>query len=97
MAVEKFWNEIKDVDVGLYQGAQFEGQHVPTIEATFAAMKEHPTYLAMVDEKGAGPEYIAKKAIEVRMTVPSRTLGLSTSTSGSMTPKCGSSTSSPSA
>ena len=58
------WNEIKDIDVGFYQGAQFEGQHVPTIEATFAAMKGHPTYLAMVDEKGAGPEYIAKKAIE---------------------------------
>lgn len=58
------WNEIKAVDVGSYQGERFKGQHVPTIEATFAAMKGHPTYLAMVDEKGAGPEYIARKAIE---------------------------------
>ena len=58
------WNEIKDVDVGLYQGERFAGQHVPTIEAVFAAMKGHPTYLCMVDEKGAGPAYIAAKAVE---------------------------------
>ena len=57
------WDEIKDVDVGLYQGERFKGQRVPTIEATFAAMKGNPTWLAMVDEKGAGPKYIAEKAI----------------------------------
>ena len=61
---ELVWAQIKDVDVGRYQGERFKGQHVPTIEATFAAMKGHPTWLAMVDEKGAGPEYIAKKAVE---------------------------------
>lgn len=58
------WDQIKDVDVGVYQGAQFKGQRIPTIEQVFSAMKGHPTYLCFVDEKGAGPEYIAKKAIE---------------------------------
>ena len=58
------WNQIKDVDVGSYLGAKFAYHRVPTIEATFAAMKGHPTHLAMVDEKGAGPEYIAQKAKE---------------------------------
>ena len=58
------WNQIKDVDVGSYLGAKFAYHRIPTIEATFAAMKGHPTYLAMVDEKGAGPEYIAQKAKE---------------------------------
>lgn len=59
---ELTWKEIKDVDVGSYLGTQFSHHRIPTIEATFDAMKGHPTYLAMVDEKGAGPEYIAKKA-----------------------------------
>ena len=58
------WDEIRDVDVGSYLGPEFAHHRIPTIEATFAAMKGHPTYLAMVDEKGAGPDYIAKKAIE---------------------------------
>ena len=58
------WAEIKDVDVGSYLGPQFAHHRIPTIEETFAAMKGHPTYLCFVDEKGAGPEYIAKKAVE---------------------------------
>ena len=61
---ELTWTELKDIDVGSYLGPQFAHHRIPTIEATFAAMKGHPTYLAMVDEKGAGPEYIAKKARE---------------------------------
>ena len=58
------WNEIKDVDVGSYLGKEFAHHRIPTIEETFAAMKGHPQYLCFVDEKGAGPEYIAKKAVE---------------------------------
>lgn len=58
------WAEIKDVDVGSYLGPQFAHHRIPTIVETFAAMKGHPTYLAMVDEKGAGPEYIAQKSKE---------------------------------
>ena len=61
---ELAWDEIKDVDVGSYLGPQFAHHRIPTIEETFAAMKGHPTYLCFVDEKGAGPEYIAKKAVE---------------------------------
>lgn len=60
---ELTWNEIKDVDVGSYLGSQFAHHRIPTIEETFAAMKGHPDYLCFVDEKGAGPEYIAKKAV----------------------------------
>ena len=60
---ELTWDEIKDVDVGRYQGERFAGQRVPTIEAVFAAMKEDPSWLCMVDEKGAGPEFIAKAAV----------------------------------
>lgn len=61
---ELTWNEIKDVDVGSYLGSQFAHHRIPTIEETFAAMKGHPTYLCFVDEKGAGPKYIADKARE---------------------------------
>ena len=61
---ELTWDEIKDVDVGSYLGPEFAHHRIPTIEATFAAMKGHPTYLCFVDEKGAGPEYIARKAKE---------------------------------
>ena len=61
---ELTWAEIKDVDVGSYIDPRFAHHRIPTIEAVFAAMKGHPTYLCFVDEKGAGPEYIAKKAIE---------------------------------
>ena len=61
---ELAWDEIRDVDVGSYLGPQFAHHRIPTIEETFAAMKGHPTYLCFVDEKGAGPEYIAKKAVE---------------------------------
>lgn len=61
---ELTWAEIKDVDVGSYLSPKFAHHRIPTIEETFAAMKGHPTYLCFVDEKGAGPEYIAKKAKE---------------------------------
>ena len=67
---ELTWGEIKDVDVGSYlkalnpAAADHSSERIPTIEATFAAMKGHPTWLCFVDEKGAGPEYIAKKAVE---------------------------------
>ena len=68
---ELTWDEIKDIDVGSYLKElnpsvkdDFSHHRIPTIEATFAAMKGHPTYLCFVDEKGAGPEYIAKKAVE---------------------------------
>ena len=61
---ELTWNEIKDVDVGSYIGPQFAHHRIPTIESVFAAMKGHPTYICFVDEKGAGPDYIAKKAVE---------------------------------
>jgi len=61
---ELTWDEIKDVDVGSYLDPKFAHHRIPTIEATFAAMKGHPTYLCFVDEKGAGPEYIAEKARE---------------------------------
>ena len=67
---EVTWAEIKDIDVGSYlkelnpDAADFSHHRIPTIEATFAAMKGHPTYLCFVDEKGAGPEYIAAKARE---------------------------------
>ena len=61
---ELTWDEIKDVDVGSYIDPKFAHHRIPTIEAVFAAMKGHPTYLCFVDEKGAGPEYIAKKAVE---------------------------------
>jgi glycerophosphoryl diester phosphodiesterase len=61
---ELTWDEIKDVDVGSYLSPKFAHHRIPTIDATFAAMKGNPTYLCFVDEKGAGPEYIAKKAQE---------------------------------
>lgn len=67
---ELTWDEIKDVDVGSYlkelnpAAPDFSSHRIPTIEATFAAMKGHPTWLCFVDEKGAGPEYIARKAVE---------------------------------
>ena len=58
------WSEIKDVDVGSYLSPEFSGHRIPTIEETFAAMKGRPSWLCFVDEKGAGPEYIAEKARE---------------------------------
>ena len=67
---ELLWSEIKDIDVGSYlkeinpSAGDYSDNRIPTIEATFAAMKGHPTYLCFVDEKGAGPGYIAKKAVE---------------------------------
>ena len=61
---ELTWDEIKDVDVGSYLSPDYSGNRIPTIEATFAAMKGHPTWLCFVDEKGAGPDFIAEKARE---------------------------------
>ena len=61
---ELTWDEIKDVDVGSYLDPKYSGERIPTIEATFGAMKGHPSYLCFVDDKGAGPEYIAAKARE---------------------------------
>ena len=70
VSTEVSWAEIKDLDVGSYLkelnplAADFSKHRIPTIEETFDAMKGHPTYLCFVDEKGAGPEYIAEKARE---------------------------------
>jgi len=61
---ELTWDEIKDVDVGSYLSPEYAHHRIPTIESVFAAMKGHPTWLCFVDEKGAGPEYIAAKARE---------------------------------
>lgn len=58
------WNDIKDVDVGSYLSPVFSNERIPTVEQTFAAMKGHPKWLCFVDEKGAGPKYIAQKARE---------------------------------
>jgi len=59
---ELCWDDIKDVDVGSYLKPEFAHHRIPTIEQTFQAMKGHPDYLCFVDEKGAGPEYIAHQA-----------------------------------
>ena len=59
---ELTWDDIKDVDVGSYLDPKYSSERVPTIEAVFAAMKGRPKWLCFVDEKGAGPEYIAAKA-----------------------------------
>jgi glycerophosphoryl diester phosphodiesterase len=63
--------QLKDIDVGSYLKdldpnlkLDFSHHRIPTIEETFAAMKGKPTYLCFVDEKGAGPQYIAQKAKE---------------------------------
>ena len=61
---EVTWDEIKDLDVGSYLAPEFSYERVPTIEATFAAMKGRPKWLCFVDEKGAGPDYIAARAKE---------------------------------
>ena len=56
------WDEIKDVDVGSYLDPQYSSERIPTIEATFAAMKGRPKWLCFVDEKGIGPKRIAEEA-----------------------------------
>lgn len=67
---ELAWDDIKDADVGSYikrlnpSAADYSYCRIPTIEATFAAMKGHPDWLCYVDEKGAEPKYIAAKARE---------------------------------
>ena len=58
------WADIREADVGSYLSPGFSHHRIPTIEAVFAAMKGHPTWLCFVDEKGAGPAYIAEKARE---------------------------------
>ena len=59
---ELTWAEIKDVDVGSYLNAGFSHHRIPTIGETFATMKGHPTWLCFIDDKGAGPNYIAEAA-----------------------------------
>ena len=59
---EMKWEELRDIDVGSYLDPQYASQRIPTIDATFAAMKGHPTYLCFVDEKGIGPTRIAAEA-----------------------------------
>lgn len=56
------WSDVRDVDVGSYLNAAYSSYRIPTIDAVFAAMKGHPSYLCFVDEKGAGPEFIAERA-----------------------------------
>lgn len=58
------WATIRDIDVGSYLSSDFSHHRIPTIEEVFDAMKGHPTWLCFVDEKGAGPAYIAEKARE---------------------------------
>ena len=58
------WDQIKDLDVGSYLSPEYCYERVPTIESVFAAMKGRPTWLCFVDEKGAGPDYIAARAKE---------------------------------
>ena len=56
------WDEIKDVDVGSYMGAEYSSTRIATMESVFAAMKGRPDRLIYVDEKGAPPELIAELA-----------------------------------
>ena len=58
------WADIKDLDVGSYLKPEFAHHRIPSITQVFNAMKGHPTWLCMVDEKGAGPAYIAQEAIK---------------------------------
>ena len=64
VSTELDWAEIKDVDVGSYLSPDFAHHRIPRIEDVFAAMRGHPKWLCFVDEKGAGPRYIADKARE---------------------------------
>ena len=56
------WDEIKDIDVGSYMGAEYSSTRIATMESVFAAMKGRPDRLIYVDEKGAPPELIAELA-----------------------------------
>lgn len=58
------YDQIKDIDVGSYLSPEFSHHRIPTIEEVFGAMNGHPDWLCFVDEKGAGPQYIADKARE---------------------------------
>lgn len=62
VSTELTWDEIKNIDVGSYLSSAFSHHRIPSIEEVFAAMRGHPTWLCFVDEKGAGPAYIADKA-----------------------------------
>ena len=59
------YDEIKDIDVGSYLSPDFAHHRIPTIEEVFREMRRDPKWLCFVDEKGAGTEYIARKAREV--------------------------------
>lgn len=61
---ELTWDEIRDIDVGSYLSHDFADHRIPSIVEVFEAMRGHPTWLCFVDEKGAGPAYIAEKARE---------------------------------
>ena len=61
---ELTYDQIKDIDVGSYLSPEFAHHRIPTIEEVFAEMKRDPKWLCFVDEKGAGPAYIAEKARE---------------------------------
>ena len=58
------FDEIKDIDVGSYLSPDFSNHRIPSIEAVFNEMRRDPKWLCFVDEKGAGTEYIARKARE---------------------------------
>ena len=56
------WDELRDIDVGSYLSPEYASHRIPRIEAVFAAMVGHPSYLLFVDEKGIGPKRIAEEA-----------------------------------
>ncbi len=56
------WTDIRDLDVGSYLSPDYASERIPTLDAVFAAMKGHPTYLAFVDDKGIPPAYIMNLA-----------------------------------
>lgn len=56
------WDEIKDVDIGSYLGAEYATERTVTMESVFAAMKGRKDRLLYVDEKGAPPKLIAELA-----------------------------------
>ena len=72
VSTELDWNEIKDIDVGSYLSPDFAHHRIPRIEDVFREMRRDPKWLCFVDEKGAGPGYIADKAREAGVTILTR-------------------------
>lgn len=64
VSTELTYDQIRDIDVGSYLSPEFADHRIPTIEEVFNEMRRDPSWLCFVDEKGAGPEYIARKARE---------------------------------